>query len=213
VASTASVATAVAAPGPAVVAGPIDDTAAGLLPPQTWTRSPVAPWSRWAARSLDIMLLGMVGTFVVELILRLTLNLGIEDLVSFNFVHGLVVMLIAAVLAALVYGFSGTTPGKFCFGIRVVAPEGGTIGFLRAIIRELDVLVRGLGLGVPVVALITQLVAYRTLTSQGVSSWDGRHSVVLYRASGTTRTVLAIVGIILLLASTAAVVALNRLDA
>lgn len=175
---------------------------AAQLPAQAWERAPVAPWSRFAARSLDTLLVGFVGSVVIELVLLFGFQTSLEVVLPLAVMQSFLVLLLTAPGVALMYGYTGTTPGKFLFGVRVEGIHGGAPGLSRALLREGDVLVRGLGLGVPIIALITQICGYTTLTRKGESSWDGdaRGTVVLYRAPGATRTSLAAVGIVLLVA-------------
>lgn len=184
------------------------------LPAQVWARAPVAPWSRWAARTIDALLLGFFGGILIELVLMFGFDTSLDTVLPLALAQGVLVLVLAAIGCALMYGLTATTPGKFLFGIRVEGTNGGPPGLRRALLREVDVLVRGLGLGVPLIAMITQLVAYRTLEREGQSSWDGdwRGTVVLYRAAGTTRTLLAVLGIAALVVGYAAIIMLYRLD-
>jgi len=187
---------------------------ASQLPAQVWERAPVAPWSRWAARTIDALLIGFFGGIVIELVLLFVFDTSLDTVLPLALAQGLLVLALAAVGSAAMYGLTSTTPGKFLFGVRVEHSNGGPPGFRRALLREADVLVRGIGLGVPIIAVFTQLVGYRTLMREGQSSWDGesRGTVVLYRAAGATRTLLAVLGIIALLVGYAAIIMLYRLD-
>ena len=58
----------------------------------------------------------------------------------------------------------GTTPAKWLFGISVAHPGGDLFAFPEALNRSFQVFVQGVGLWIPIVALFTQLFAYRRLT-------------------------------------------------
>jgi hypothetical protein len=68
----------------------------------------------------------------------------------------------------------GTTPGKALFRIRLHFGEEPVKGaaFEDLLGRCARVWAFGLGFGLPLIGLITQIVAYRRLTRKGVTSWD-----------------------------------------
>ena len=71
--------------------------------------------------------------------------------------------------------------------------------------RELLVWVKGLGFGIPVVTVVTLVMAYRRLDGDAITSWDDKLGlVVLHRPRGTLQTVLGIVGIALYVAAVVA---------
>jgi uncharacterized RDD family membrane protein YckC len=83
----------------------------------------------------------------------------------------------------------GTTPAKWLFGIRVEHPGGSLLSLGKALKRSFLVFVQGVGLGIPFVALFTQLFAYRRLTKTGTTLWDTSTSaVVLHKKWGVFRT-------------------------
>ena len=67
----------------------------------------------------------------------------------------------------------GTTLGKWLFKIKVrTQPYGEKLSFGNAISRSFSVWLIGLGLGIPIITLITQLVSYSKLKKSGKTSWD-----------------------------------------
>lgn len=96
-------------------------------------------------------------------------------------------------------GLSGRTPGKWLFGIRIAGPDGGPIGVWRALRREVSVFAYGLGLGLPLVSIVTLILAYRRLKSRGATRWDaGQGILVLHRPEGARQNRLNMVGLFLL---------------
>jgi uncharacterized RDD family membrane protein YckC len=156
-----------APPPPAEVIPPL------ALPQSQWRVDRPAPWSRLAARSIDMLLFSTPFWFLVafvvasggpgEAMLTAANNQSAATLIS------LVVMI---PIVALSIGATGASPGKWAFGIRVVRSDGSPIGPAAALEREVDLWIRGLGMGIPLVSLVTQIVAYQTLVKQGHSSWD-----------------------------------------
>ena len=66
----------------------------------------------------------------------------------------------------------GTTPGKALAGLAVRDASGAKLSFETALRRSYRVAVQGLGLGLPVVAYVTQIVACHILRRDGVATWD-----------------------------------------
>jgi uncharacterized RDD family membrane protein YckC len=166
-----------------------------------WQSLSATPWRRCFARMFDMLILGTTIWFLLGFVLAATSTRLYEALIG---PHGLdrnallatmMTLALVAPLEALMVGLSGTTPGKWVFGVRITRPTGQAIGLLRAGRREAAVLLRGLGLGIPLIALVTMIVGYRTLEDTGSASWDsGKPWVVTYRESGGLQTFLFIAG-------------------
>ena len=94
----------------------------------------------------------------------------------------------------------GTTPAKWLFGIRVAQPSGNLLSFPDALNRSFLVFVQGVGLGIPLVALFTQLFAYRRLTTTGTTLWDtSANAVVLHKKWGVFRALLCTAAVFIVL--------------
>jgi uncharacterized RDD family membrane protein YckC len=152
------------------------------------------PWRRFFARHLDFLLLASgVGVLVVLAGWENKLR-GMND---YAVVAALFVLwtICEATLLAVV----GTTPGKFLFGLRIAREGGGRPGFLQSFGRSWSVLVLGLGLGLPMVSLMTYLNSYRKLDYNGYTSWDeSRHLVVHSQARSWWVWLLAWLGALVL---------------
>ncbi len=66
----------------------------------------------------------------------------------------------------------GTTPGKAILCIRVRNADGSKLTYFQALGRTFSVWLRGQGLNIPLVALITAITAYSRLKNDGSTSWD-----------------------------------------
>ncbi|HET9485576.1 MAG TPA: RDD family protein [Xanthomonadales bacterium] len=139
---------------------------------ETGARASIA-LRRFVARVLDTLTLGLLGGSLAwawwgnEFFASLGFPLAPEPWV----------LLFAAILAwipieALALAIFGTTPGKALLGLRVAQQDGKRASLGRAIKRGFQVLFRGLGLGIPVIGIITMIVAFARYTGQGRSSWD-----------------------------------------
>lgn len=151
--------------------------------------SQVRPWIRYWARTLDILLFaflfGMVLAFTFPAVMELNDTMfGIVLLLSMTFAEAASLSLFA------------TTPGKALLRIRVCNHDGSRLSYGSALGRSMNVLVRGLGLGIPIVALITHIMAYTRLTRDGVTSWDGAgNHLVAHREIQVWRGALVILGL------------------
>jgi hypothetical protein len=76
------------------------------------------------------------------------------------------------VFEAFCLNIFGVTFGKFLYGIRLTRLANEQISLAIAFKRSLAVWVRGLGLGIPIVALFTLITAYRTLMKDRQTTWD-----------------------------------------
>jgi uncharacterized RDD family membrane protein YckC len=171
--------------------------AAEALPESGWHLEPPHPWRRWLARLIDHFSMGLLAYVVLVIsIYSLSVDIaGREALLSNNLFASMAVALLSVPLCALCIGLSGTTPGKWCAGVRVTARDGGMLGFGRALRRELHVWAVGLGLGIPLLSQICKLVAWSNLARQRRTAWDEAvGAVVHYRDAslwGTLRLAVA----------------------
>lgn len=133
--------------------------------------TPAGAWSRYFARILDLALeIFIVGFTMAALDVDPFAGIGPPRLA--DFLSGLVVTPLALLIDAAVMAAVGTTPGKAIFGIRVRAPGGGKLSFGQAILRNLGMWFFGLGLGLPIVTVVTMIVSARKLWSAGDLAWD-----------------------------------------
>lgn len=119
-------------------------------------QQPFHPWRRFWARIVDYAWIDLVLSIFFSVILRIRpfANCWISVLLSF------VALVIAIpVLAAMIHLW-GTTPGKWLFGLSVVSENGNKLDFSAAKGREVDVFVRGYGLGLPVFCFIRLIMSY-----------------------------------------------------
>ncbi len=171
-----------------------------------WRTDNPAPWSRYAARMLDMALFGPLTMMLLVVFIGASFgpamqNAFVQSAVFTNqLLAGIFAAIASAPLSGLILGWAGSTPGKYLFGVHVSARNGEHLGAARALAREIDVLVRGVALGVPIVAMFTQIVAYRRLSRSGSTSWDESGSCVVKYFNQTIGSRLrATSGVLLLL--------------
>ena len=106
-------------------------------------------------------------------------------------------MVFASVLGGLLVGVSGSTLGKWIFGIKITRLDESKLGIGAGLSRDLTVLMKGLGLGIPIVSLFTMWNSYQKLRKNQSTSWDKGRYIVWHRPSGASQYILNIVGILL----------------
>jgi uncharacterized RDD family membrane protein YckC len=171
-----------------------------------WTAEPVAPWRRYGARMLDIIINGGIGFVLFGFGFALIAPDYADQFFSiFEGPAGRLIDLFATVIAAgvfnaIVMGTTGTTLGKAIFGIKVCMPDQTSLGLLACFKREFKVWIFGMGLGLPIVSLIAMIVGYKTVAGRKQASWDEGRYMVLYRPAGTKQSFLNALGIGLIVA-------------
>ena len=173
------------------------------------------PWLRWLARIYDTWLFALAFTIVALLVLETTVpavSTWLFDLP--DLVFGMIVMAALIPMEAFLLSIHGTTPGKWLFGLRVAPESGGVPSFSVALQRALMVWWRGLGLGLPLVMLFTQVHAHSKLSSDGATTWDrDTGQVVLHRSMSGGRAALAVLSGIVLFAIYAFLNAYSQMSA
>ena len=160
------------------------------------------PWRRLFARTVDICTAGFVLFLLLIIAFSATMPeqaAGFVKAVENPIVGSLVLYLIWLPAEAVLLSLFGTTPAKWMFGIKVAHPGGGLLSFSESLNRSFLVFVQGVGLGIPFVALFTQLFAYRRLTKTGTTLWDTSTSAAVlhkkwrvFRALACTAAVFAV---------------------
>lgn len=180
-----------------------------------WQDTTPRPWRRYFARIIDITVLSAALGLVLGIALfaaspALYEKLFLGEVAQNRVTEAMLSTLLVVPVLMLLIGLFGTTPGKWFMGVRITRRDGQPIGLGAALAREFDVYVRGFALGVPIISLFTLIAGYKTLTSDGVASWDrNKPWVVTYRPDGTKQVLLVIVGLVFWAAVFAAINAME----
>ena len=156
----------------------------------------VRPWVRYWARMFDIYLTA----------LALGIALGIFspralDVSGSNILFGLAILLIWVVVESLLLSSIGVTPGKWLLKTRLVPPSGEKPSFATALSRSVKVWWRGLGIGLPIISLVTLIIARSDLKESGSTTWDKDTGfVVVHERIGFLRAAVVVVAFCLFIA-------------
>lgn len=120
---------------------------------------PHYPWRRFFARSLDLMLVNTLVRFFYTLLFDVSIlaptGFGTKLLLA------VLSLLIVVIAEPLMLHRWGTTPGKWVFRLRLVQENGAALDRVDAFGRTLNVLLAGCGLTIPLVSLVTYILAFR----------------------------------------------------
>lgn len=169
---------------------PKDDAPTTSIRVNSWS-SPEAsgPWPRFWARAIDCWLLGPTLAFAIGIVTAIYSPTSYVKLMSINnTLLGLGLLPIVGVILAMMMAAIGTTPGKAILGIRVTSITDGN-KFFFYLIREMKVWVFGLGLGIPIVALVTQIYQCRRVGAGKAAGYDEGFAMVEGKPSGTRMSV------------------------
>jgi hypothetical protein len=123
------------------------------------------PWVRYWARTIDVMLFAILAGVLLAFIDPAALEINDKVL-------GTLFIFLYVFIEPCMLSSWGTTPGKALLNIRLRKSDGTKLNFSEALARAFNVWIRGWGLGLPIVALFTQIIAYNRLTKEGITSWD-----------------------------------------
>jgi hypothetical protein len=129
------------------------------------------PFRRFCAKSADIAVASLLTMTVFTAFgTGLGLGPGRDSLSALALSLGS--LLAWAGLEVFLLASFGTTLGRLLFRLAIKQENGAALTFDHIVWRTLRVLVYGFGLGIPIVTLITQIIAYLRLTGSGRTSWD-----------------------------------------
>ncbi len=184
--------------------------------PQGWTDTSPHPWRRYFARMFDIYSCGFAALLLFSFALGAISPSASASWSEYagNSAHGAVLgyLMFAAgfLVGGLILGLTGTTLGKWIFGIRVTNAEGNPIGPGLALKRELSVLTVGLCLGLPLLSLFTLVNSYQHLQKQRVAAWDKDFNLrVTYRNGAPAQVVFGLLAVGALILAVAALAAIK----
>lgn len=123
----------------------------------------VRPWIRFWARTMDVTLFGGLIGLLAGIVYPPLLNSKFFGWIA-NFLYVFVEPIMLSIW--------GTTPGKALLRIRLSKSSEEKLTYAEALDRSINVWVRGLGMGIPLVSIFTLTIAYRRLKRDGITAWD-----------------------------------------
>lgn len=143
------------------------------------------PWIRFWARMIDYSLLYLIFTFISSYLGALFLP--VQPL------FGMLILFIWIFVETLLIITWGTTPGKWLLCITLRNEFQHKLSFSDALNRSFSVWWLGMGAGLPIVFLITVIVAAVKLSNTGMTSWDRRSNYRVFHGKiGMLRSIIAI---------------------
>lgn len=139
------------------------------------------PWRRFFARMIDLYIFVLLFFFVLGILFPELFEPSKSQATSRgnDYLYTLPAVAAYTIFETICLNLFGSTFGKFLYGIRLTTKEGDQLTFTLALKRSLAVWVRGLGFSIPIVTLITLIVAYRTLSKDKETSWDRDFNCVI----------------------------------
>lgn len=133
------------------------------------------PWLRYLARNIDFTVYTLaILLFIV--VARFILGFLGMDISFLGDIPGilLAVLYVGLLISMEVFALHhySTTPGKYFLNIRLQKSDNNYISYNDALMRTIKVWLKGLGMGIPFVNIITQINAYTDLQEKGMTSWD-----------------------------------------
>lgn len=159
------------------------------------------PWRRYFARMLDNTANGSVmwvaiGTIFVSILpneAKRFFEFAVDP--KYQLVNSFLTFLLVPFVNAAFIGFTGSSLGKWFFGVKIVDSSNRAIGYSLALKREFLVWLYGLGLGIPIVSFLTSLKQKSQLEKDGITQWDKDLDLkVIYRADRWSQHLLSLLG-------------------
>ena len=162
--------------------------------PPNLSRAQMQPWARFWARWIDVMIFAFCTTILlVIMIVVLGESFPMEIFEPNDVLLGMLVLIAYTLFEPVLLSSWGTTPGKALFKITLRRVDGEKLSYQESFFRSLRVWFFGLGVGYPLISLITMLVAYQRLKKRKITSWDEHGKfVVKHGRLGTGRLIAVI---------------------
>ncbi|WP_459195839.1 DUF6557 family protein [Wukongibacter baidiensis] len=146
------------------------------------------PWIRFWARSIDYIVIGIVLSFVWTLV-PAHLGRAIYSIQNIIYITPFVWIFIETVLISK----TGTTIGKWILNIKIRDSKGELLSYKESFYRSSLVWISGLGFGIHLVQILTQIHAYFKLQKSKTTMWDEKvNSQIIYGQIGVWRVLIAV---------------------
>lgn len=160
------------------------------------------PWIRYWARTIDYVVWGVaIGIVIALLSISGVISNKASEALTNPLLLGMLMVFTWAFVEPIALAVFGTTVGKALLNVKLAHQSDENIskaGLGALYRRSMAVWLKGMGIGFPLVGVITALVSYRNLKSHGETSWDRNggfivsHGKVGYVRGGFAITVILV---------------------
>jgi len=137
----------------------------------------IHPWKRFFAKTIDRFLIFFI--LIAIFMVYIFSSDNPEEQVAFltstfdnRFLNILILLIPTIFIEAIMLSLSGSTLGKWLLGMKVVNNDGSKLDFLTSLNRNFLVFIKGEGLWLGIIPLITYIYSYYSLQNHKISSWD-----------------------------------------
>lgn len=153
----------------------------------------IGPWRRYFARMLDLWIIEAV----METIFSVFLHVNSDNFSAIELMLcAIVAVIVMILLEPLILHLFGTTPGKCLLGLYLEEEDGRKPSISNAGCWTRGAVVRGMGLGVPILGLILQIVCFLRSYRREDLPWQ---YLVYRQKSGKTKRILCYICVVALL--------------
>ena len=135
-----------------------------------------APWKRLLARWVDFGIYSLILNCILAVGMHVNIRAGNIGTAFFSWLFQIIFLLL---LEPVMLSLTGTTPGKFLFGLSVTDPEGTRLTRRAALRRTWAMLRYGYGFLIPVYELFRMYRSYKGCKKEEVLEWESDSVLVL----------------------------------
>lgn len=156
------------------------------------------PWARFLARRIDLI--------VITSIMIISTTLFYPDFIHASILKKSLLMILVSyptwvIIEAILLSTWGTTPGKFIFNLQLTDLNNSKLKFNAALGRSLNVWMKGMGFGLPLITIITFINSYDTLKKNSVTAWDKNKFILTHKKIGFIRWMVILIVVIFVISS------------
>lgn len=167
----------------------LETRGAGVAPEQDSEPPLICPWRRFFARTLDMTLLGVLPVAAATFAFRLNFDTASTGV---SIIRTVTALVLAILLEPLALHYFGTTPGKWLLGLSVESVNGGRLSVAEARRRTTGVLIYGMGLDIPIVGLVLEIISWRRHANGQQLRWEDESELRLGKRGDGANAVLYI---------------------
>lgn len=129
------------------------------------------PWTRWIVQYADLQLISVLLYLLIWLAGH---AVTLPDLSAtwLQWVINLILVAFGLWVQGLMIGRFGTTPFKRMVGIRIETVDGSPLTQTAVHRRQVGLWWRGMGLGLPIVEIVTNIIAFIPVSAGRRTDWD-----------------------------------------